>query len=298
MTQELADLVSVQRRQLQAFIANLQMLNQGQQHHASLTNDWNALRDNLSSVLPKLGPAVELAAQSMIAFVSGCLTAFQHTENNQQFATTMRPAWSALIAAQAGVLDRLLASPPDVSTLPAETHQSGAATSEGEPPSRAQATALLTEAADAASTREQSIRRSGTLALLVAVGVVIGAAAVPFLFLFASDAHSTGWALAAALATRLLSMAVLVVAVVHLLNVFRDMMGRAAAVSRERALLRVLAASSYLGSSKEHATALVELVRALSAHGPSDTHKESSLVLPASLVKELPDIIKLFKSSP
>jgi hypothetical protein len=295
------DLIESHLKQLETFRQSVGGLQVQQQE--SLTTQWKTLREILTkTVLPKLGHDVQLASRSMMALVTSCLAAATQTEglktqiygaNNQptpvDFSVQFRGVWAGLIQGQLVELEELLRHPPPAPATSASLGE----IDKKEAPDRESAKTLLDEAAAEAKQRESGFIRAGMLALLVGTAVVAAAATLPFIL--NPTGAITGWAFVAAWGVRVLAVAALLVAVVHFLNVFRDMMGRAAAAGRERALLRMLAASTYLATGKDQASALVDLVKTL-AQQPTPTSKESALVVPAALVKELPEIIKLFKS--
>lgn len=289
MADDWAELIGSYLKQLEAFRTNVTTLNQGQQQVAPLSNQWNAIREALANVvLPKLGSAVQLASRSMLALVSSYLGSVQYTENIQPMGPAMRQVWIGLITAQVSELESLLRNPPIVENVSA-----GAATTQIEQPDRKEAKNLLVESGTMADDRATSMRRLAISSLISAIAILGSAAAVPFVF--RTDPETHGWALLAAWGSRVVAVAVLIIGAIHLLNIFRELTTKAAAATREKDLFRVLAASSFLGNGREQAGALVDLVRSLAVVPEPQNSKESALVVPSSLVKELPGIIKMFR---
>jgi len=261
-------------------------LSSGGQAFPQLQNDWNTTRSILTNtLLPKLGPAVELAARSMMALVTSCLAAYQTSEQVPQVASPFRSVWSGLILGQLQELETLLQKPPEIVASQAIATAAGLAL--GDLP---QAKAILSDVSKEAEAGVNRVGSSAKWALILGIVAIAGASAVPFVW--QPPAGTTGWALAMAWGTRVLAVAALLVGAIQLTNVFRDLIKRVAVASREVALLKVLAASIFLPSGREQA--FVDLVRGLSQPEQDQAAKES-LVLPGQLIKELPELVKLFK---
>lgn len=283
------EVLATMLKTMASFRSNVSTLNSGNQASQQVKTEWNNVRALLSEhALPKLGPSVRFGVRTALAAVGTSLKALDHSDAQQ--AQGMRSVWIANIESQLSELEELIRNPPPDapvlhSGLPPEATRSDDRTE-----ALATAKALLESGAEAAETRASDLREAAKWAQIIAVVLCLIAAMVPFVW----KPDGVGWPLAAQWGTRLLTVLAFLAPALVLIRVSSDHQVRAMTSHRERSLLQVLAASAYMTSSKDHGAALVEFVRNLSQpEKPNET--ESALVLPATLIKELPVLLKAFK---
>lgn len=283
-----SELITTHLQHLTTFRGSVAALNSSSQPLPQIQTQWTTLRQALSStVLPKLGAAIQLAARGMMALVTSGLEgipAWDQLPNNT--GNFVRPSWVKLINGQLEELEQLLRDPPELLPTLIPASQNPTAT----PADLAAAREILANAQAQASSNVSAIRGASAWALGVGIIAVLAASAVPFVW---RPDGTLGWPLAAAWAARVLMVAALLVGAIQLFNVFRDLARRAAGAKREEASLKVLAASTYLAVGREQA--FVDLVRGLTQPDRDEKAQSEALVIPSGLVKELPELLKLFK---